>query len=157
MKTLKKLITEKILINKDTEITIDSENRLIYAGIVDDIVKKSKMPKNEVKNMLNQCSNNITKYKFIYLDVHENYNKLGYKTMFDMCADLVNHPSKKYHLTDKIFSNAKFGIYEYLHKNINLSNDDGNEYYIIIIDSINDVFYVYEILNKDGNNWIKNF
>ena len=91
MKTLKKLITEKILINKDTEITIDSENRLTYAGIVNNIVKKIKMPKNEVKNMLNQCSNNITQYKFIYLDVHENYNKLGYKTMFDIIMYLETY------------------------------------------------------------------
>lgn len=156
MKTLKTLINEKILINKDTHITEDPKNRLTYYGIIEDIMSKTKLRQDEVENMLSYCNTNINQYKFVYLDINENYNKFGYKVMFDLCADLLNHPRKKEHLTERIYINKVIDVWAYLHKNINLSSD-GTEYYIFIIDHINDIFYVYEILDKDGNNWIKKF
>ena len=143
-------IIEKLKLNKDSKADDDILN---FNELISHICNNIELKTNEAEEILKEkCFNNVnlTKYKYMYIDPQKYQNNHMYKLNFEWGETLVKDKNAKIDDFKKIYTFNIIDLSIYLYTNYNLSDNDGDEYYIYLIDRMNKKYYIYEFI-KDGN------
>ena len=147
-----KKFTEKLIINKDTEILRDNDNELRYDDLVEHLhktvnsIKKEELSK-VIQRALDTSIDNLTSRKFIYLNPNEKH--FDTDILIEWGADLVNHPMNHKNMGNmkRIYIDHILDLYVYIFTNHNLLDpgDKGTQY-VFFINHLDGEFRIYQII-----------
>ena len=161
MKRIDTYITEKFKINKNTSLKQIDLDLLSYGeflhklsndieglplSIADEMISSKCFPNVKVKN-----------YDYFFVDPEKNKDNYRYKYYINRLGPaLVKNPDHEELTLKRLYIDNIIHLYVYHYENVNLSDDAGDEHYIVFLDDIKHKVYMYEFIeHKTGSRYIK--
>ena len=161
MNSLNQYITEKLHLNKGRQVVMPKD-----ADYLSDYELTLEIEKNipnlsfgEGKIFMDKAFPFIDfkKYQYLYIDPKIYGTKWAYEFQLEEAAEWIKD---KKNIDDNCmehrYTNHTLDLSIYHYINVNLSDDDGDEHYVYIMDYMHHNFFIYQFI-KDGETWIKEF